>query len=331
MIRKTKIAGIGYYVPERIVTNKDLEKLMDTNDEWIVTRTGIHERRWVDSRIGTSDLAVKAVEKALDMAKVSAKDIDLIIFATLTSDYNFPGSAVQIQDKMGMNTIGAFDIKAACSAFVYGLSIGDQYIKTGQADNVLVIGAEIQSTGVDLSTKGRDMAVLFGDGAGAAVLQPSDNSSELLSTHIHSQGKYLKELWAEIPTSIELPCLTREMVDEGRHYPQMNGREVFRHAITRFPEVIKEALDKNNLTVDDVNMFIPHQANLRITQSVAKRLGVGMDRMYSNIERYGNTTGASIPIALAEAHQEGKIKKDDIVILAAFGAGFTWASAAIRW
>jgi 3-oxoacyl-[acyl-carrier-protein] synthase III len=331
MIRKTKIAGIGHYVPERVVTNKDLEKLMDTNEEWIVTRTGIHERRWVNPGIGTSDLAVKAAEIALDMAKVSAKDIDLIIFATLTSDYNFPGSAVQVQDKMGMDTIGAFDIKAACSAFVYGLSIGDQFIKTGQAENVLVIGAEIQSTGVDISTKGRDMAVLFGDGAGAAVLQPSNNNSELLSTHIHSQGKYLKELWAEIPTSLEPQCLTKEMLDEGRQYPQMNGREVFRNAVTRFPEVIKEALDKNNLTVDDVNMFIPHQANLRITQSVAKRLGVEMDRMYSNIERYGNTTGASIPIALAEAHLEGKIKKDDIVILAAFGAGFTWASAAIRW
>lgn len=330
-MNKTKISGIGYYVPERIVTNKDLEEFMDTSDEWIVTRTGIHERRWIDSKIGTSDLAVKATEKALDMAKISAKEIDLIIFATLTSDYHFPGSAVQIQDKMGMDTIGAFDIKAACSAFVYGLSIGDQYIKTGQADNVLVIGAEVQSTGVDISTKGRDMAVLFGDGAGAAVLQPSNDSSEILSTHIHSQGKYLKELWVEAPTSIESPCLTKEMIDEGRHFPQMNGREVFRNAVTRFPEVIMEALNKNNLTIDDVNMFIPHQANLRITQSVAKRLGVGMDKIYSNIEKYGNTTGASIPIALAEAHQEGKIKKDDIVILAAFGSGFTWASAAIRW
>ena len=328
---RTKIAGIGYYVPERVVTNKDLEKLMDTSDEWIVTRTGIHERRWVDSGIGASDLAVKAAEKALNMAKISANDIDLIIFATLTSDYNFPGSAVQIQDKMGMNTIGAFDIKAACSAFVYGLSIGDQYVKTGQADNVLVIGAEVQSTGVDISTEGRDMAVLFGDGAGAAVLQPTNDTSELLSTHIHSQGKHLKDLWAEIPTPIKSPCLTEEMLDEGRQYPQMNGREVFRNAVVRFPEVIKEALDKNNLTVDDINMFIPHQANLRITQSVAKRLGVGMDRMYSNIEKYGNTTAASIPIALAEAHLAGKIKKDDIVILAAFGAGFTWASAAIRW
>ena len=330
-MRKTKISGIGHYVPENIVTNKELEKLMDTTDEWIVTRTGIHERRWVDSRIGTSDLAVKAAEKALDMAGVSAKEIDLIIFATLTSDYNFPGSAVQVQDKMGMDTIGAFDIKAACSAFVYALSIGDQYVKTGQAENVLVIGAEIQSTGIDLSTKGRDMAVLFGDGAGAAVLQPSDNNSEILSTHIHSQGKYLKELWAELPSSILKPNLSKELLDEGRQFPHMNGREVFRNAVTRFPEVIMEALNKNNLTVDDVAMFIPHQANLRITQSVAQRLGVGMDRMYSNIERYGNTTGASIPIALSEAFGEGKIKKDDIVILASFGAGFTWASAAIRW
>ncbi|MCK4903691.1 MAG: beta-ketoacyl-ACP synthase 3, partial [Candidatus Marinimicrobia bacterium] len=257
-MRKTKISGIGYYVPERIVTNKDLEKLMDTSDEWIIARTGIHERRWVDSGIGTSDLAVKAIEKALEMASVSAKDIDLVICATLTSDYHFPGSAVQVQDKMGMNTIGAFDIKAACSAFVYGLSIGDQYVKTGQADNVLVIGAEVQSTGIDISTKGRDMAVLFGDGAGAAVLQPSNDDSEILSTHIHSQGKYLKELWVEAPTSIASPCLTKEMIDEGRHFPQMNGREVFRNAVTRFPEVIKEALNKNNLTVDDINMFIPH-------------------------------------------------------------------------
>ncbi len=330
-MKKTKISGIGYFVPEHIVTNKDLEKLMDTNEEWIVTRTGIQERHWVDSRIGTSDLAVNAVQKALAMAEISAKEIDLIVFGTLTSDYNFPGSAVQIQDKMGMDTIGAFDIKAACSAFVYGLSIGDQFIKTGQAQNVLVIGAEIQSTGIDISTKGRDMAVLFGDGAGAAVLQPSDDNSQILSTHIHSQGKYLKELWAEIPTSIQSPCISKEMIDEGRQFPQMNGREVFRNAVKRFPEVINEALDKNNLSIDDVSLIIPHQANLRITKSVAKRLGVGMERVYSNIEKYGNTTAASIPIALAEAYQEGKIKKDDIIILAAFGSGFTWASAAIRW
>lgn len=330
-MRKTKIAGIGHYVPENIVTNKDLEKLMDTTDEWIVTRTGIHERRWVNEPTGSSDLALKASEKAIAKAGLVPKDIDLVIFGTLTSDYHFPGSAVLIQDKMGMNTIGAFDIKAACSAFIYALSIGDQFVKTGQADNVLVVGAEIQSTGIDVTTRGRDMAVLFGDGAGAVVLQPSDGDKAILSTHIHSQGKYAKELWAELPTPIENPPMSHEMLDAGRQYPQMNGREVFKNAVVRFPEVIMEALNTNNLKVEDVDLFIPHQANLRITQSVAKRLGVGMDKMYSNIEKYGNTTGASIPIALAEAHKEGKVKDGDLVILAAFGSGFTWASAAIRW
>jgi 3-oxoacyl-[acyl-carrier-protein] synthase-3 len=330
-MRKSKIAGIGYYVPDNVVTNKDLEKLMETTDEWIVTRTGIHERRWVNEKIGTSDLAVRASEKAITMAGLTPKDIDLVIFATLTSDYNFPGSAVQIQDKMGMNTIGAFDIKAACSAFIYGLSIGDQFVKTGKANNVLVIGAEIQSTGIDVSTEGRDMAVLFGDGAGAAVLQPSDSESAILSTHIHSQGKFAKYLWAELPTPIENPCMSHELLDEGRQYPKMKGREVFKNAIVRFPEVIMEALNTNNLTIDDVNLIVPHQANLRITQMVAKRLGISMGRMYSNIERYGNTTGASIPIAMSEAYHEGKIKDGDLVILAAFGSGFTWASAAIRW
>ena len=330
-MRKTKIAGIGHYVPENVVTNKDLEKLMDTTDEWIVTRTGIHERRWVNEPTGSSDLALKASEKAIAMAGLVPKDIDLVIFGTLTSDYHFPGSAVLVQNKMGMNTIGAFDIKAACSAFIYALSIGDQFVKTGQANNVLVIGAEIQSTGIDVTTRGRDMAVLFGDGAGAVVLQPSDGEKAILSTHIHSQGKYAKELWAELPTPIQNPPMSHEMLDAGRQYPQMNGREVFKNAIVRFPEVIMEALNTNNLQVKDVDLFIPHQANLRITQSVAKRLGVGMDKMYSNIERYGNTTGASIPIALAEAHKEGKVKDGDLVILAAFGSGFTWASAAIRW
>jgi 3-oxoacyl-[acyl-carrier-protein] synthase-3 len=328
---KTKIAGIGHYVPERVVTNFDLEKLMDTTNEWIIERTGIQERRWVEPGTGTSDLGVKAAEKAIVMAGVTANDIDLIIFATLTSDYAFPGSSALVQKKMGMRNIGALDITVACSAFVYGVSIGDQYIKTGQANNVLVIGAEIQSTGLDVSTRGRDMAVLFGDGAGAAVLQRSEDNSEILSTHLHIDGNFLKELWAEAPTSLEKPRISHEMLDEGRQFPQMNGREVFRNAVTRFPEVIYEALEANNLSIEDVKLVIPHQANLRITQMVAKRLKIGMDQIYSNIERYGNTTGASIPIAISEALEEGKIKKDDIIILAAFGAGFSWASAAIRW
>lgn len=330
-MKKTKISGIGYSVPDNIVTNKDLEKLMDTSDEWIVERTGIKERRWVKEGIGTSDLAVEASEKAIEMAGLTPKDIELVICATLTSDYFFPGAAVLVQDKLGMNTIGAFDIKAACSAFIYGLSIADQFIKTGQVKNVLLIGAEVQSTGIDVTTRGRDMAVLFGDGAGAAVLQPADGESAILSTHIHSQGKFAKYLWSEMPTILEKPCMSHEMLDAGRQYPQMNGREVFKNAVARFPEVIMEALNANNLKVDDIDLFIPHQANLRITQFVAKRLGVGMDRMYSNIQRFGNTTGASIPIALSEAYNEGVINAGDTLILAAFGSGFTWASAAIKW
>ncbi|MFC1550410.1 3-oxoacyl-ACP synthase III family protein [Candidatus Neomarinimicrobiota bacterium] len=330
-MNRTRITGIGHFVPDRVVTNFDLEKLMDTTNEWIIERTGIQERRWVEPGVGTSDLAVEAAKKALAMSGVNPKDVDLIIFATLTSDYAFPGASALVQKKMGMENIGAFDITVACSAFIYGISIGDQFIKTGQAETVLVIGAEIQSTGIDASTRGRDMAVLFGDGAGAAVLQKSDGESEILSTHLHVDGHFIKELWAEVPTALENPRISKKMLDEGRHYPQMNGREVFRNAVTRFPEVIKEAMDANGLNIDDVTLIIPHQANLRITQMVAKRLKIGMDKVYSNIQRYGNTTGASIPIAMSEAYEKKIFKKGDIIILAAFGAGFTWASAAIRW
>ncbi len=330
-MNKTKITGIGHFVPERVVTNFDLEKQMDTTNDWIIERTGIEERRWVEPGVGTSDLAVEASKRALAMSGLKPKDVDLIIFATLTSDYAFPGSSALVQKKLGMDHIGAFDITVACSAFIYGISIGDQFIKTGQAEIVLVIGAEIQSTGLDASTAGRDMAVLFGDGAGAAILQKSDSESEILSTHLHVDGNFHKELWAEVPTALENPRISKELLDAGRHYPRMNGREVFRNAVTRFPQVINEALDANGLSIADVALVIPHQANLRITQMVAKRLKIGMDQVYSNIHRYGNTTAASIPIAMSEAYSEGLFKKGDIIILAAFGAGFTWASAAIRW
>jgi 3-oxoacyl-[acyl-carrier-protein] synthase-3 len=330
-MRKTMITGIGYHVPERVVTNHDLEQWMDTSDEWIVTRSGIQERRWVEDGVGASDLGIEATRKALAMAGIAPRDIDLVIFATLTSDYFFPGSSAQVQEKLGLRPIGAFDIKAACSAFIYALSIGDQFIKTGQADTVLVIGAEVQSTALNLSTAGRDMAVLFGDGAGAAILQPSEGESAILSTHLHCDGSHLKDLWCEAPASRFSPRISHEMLDEGRQYPYMNGREVFRHAVTRFPEVIQEALDANQLSIEDVALVIPHQANLRISQAVAKRLGVGMDKVYSNIHKYGNTTAASIPIALAEAWEAGRFSRGDYLILAAFGAGFTWASAAIRW
>ena len=330
MIR-TKIRGIGHAVPDRVVTNADLEKLMETTDEWIVERSGIKERRHVDSNTSTSDLGVEAARNALEMAKVKPEDVELIIFCTISSDYFFPGSAVQIQEKMGMKNIGAFDLRAACSGFVYGLSVADQFVRTGAHKTVLLIGAEVQSVALAFDTEHRDMAILFGDGAGAAVLQPSDDESGVLSTHLHSDGKHLQDLWLPAPGSKYRPFMSKKLIDDGLHTPFMNGREVFRNAVTRFPEVIQEALDHNSLSMEDVTLIIPHQANLRISQAVAKRVGVGMDKVYSNIQKLGNTTAASIPIAMSEAFSEGKFGSGDNIILAAFGAGFTWGSAAIRW
>ena len=330
-MRYAAIKGLGFSVPDRVVTNDDLAKLMDTSDEWIITRSGIRERHWVEDGIGASHLSAAAARQAMEMAGVSPGQIDLVVVGSLTSDYFFPGIGPQLQEKLGLRTVGTFDIKAACSAFVYALSVADQFIKTGQHNTILVIGAEVQSTALNVSDEGRDMAVLFGDGAGAAILQPGTDESKILSTHLHSEGKYLKELWCEGPASLYHPRISHETIDQGIQYPSMNGREVFRHAITRFPEVIQEALQANHLSLEDITLIIPHQANIRISQAVAKKLNVGMDMVYSNIHKYGNTTGASIPIALTEAYREGKFQKGDTIILAAFGAGFTWASAAIRW
>ena len=330
MIR-SKIAGIGYSVPDRIVTNFDLEESMDTSDEWIQSRSGIKERRWVEPGVGTSDLAIEASKKAIRMAKIDPESIDLIIVGSLTSDYFFPGVSAQVQDALGIRTVGAFDVKAACSAFIYSLSIGDQFIQTGMYETILVIGAEVQSTALDKSLDGRALAVLFADGAGAVVLKKNKGDSGIISTHLHCQGKYLKELWCEGPASRENPRLSMQMLNEGRHFPYMNGREVFKNAVRRFPEVIQEALDTNNLSINDIALVIPHQANARITSAVQKKLGIDKNKIFSNIHKYGNTTGASIPIAICDAYEQGKIKENEIIILAAFGAGFTWASAAIRW
>ena len=330
MIR-SKIKGVGHAVPERVVTNADLEKLMDTTDEWITERSGIKKRHHVDGDISASDLGVEAARSALEMAQVKPKDVELIIFCTISSDYFFPGSAVQIQEKMGMKNIGAFDLRAACSGFIYGLSVADQFVRTGAHKTVLLIGAEVQSVALKFDTEHRDMAVLFGDGAGAVLLQPSDDEGGVLSTHLHSDGAHLKDLWLPAPGSNYNPFMSKDLIDKDLHTPSMNGREVFRSAVTRFPEVIQEALDHNNLSMEDVALIIPHQANLRISQAFAKRMGIGMDKVYSNIQRFGNTTAASIPIAMSEALSKGKFGADDNIILAAFGAGFTWGSAAIRW
>jgi 3-oxoacyl-[acyl-carrier-protein] synthase-3 len=329
---RSRITGAGFHVPERVVKNQDLEQVMDTTDAWIVERTGIRERRFVEPGVGSTELAAEAARKALADAGKKVEDVDFIVFATITRDYVFPGCGTLLQERLGLPTIGALDVHNACSGFVYGLASADAFVRVGAYRCVLLIGAEVQSTGLDMSTRGRDMAVLFGDGAGAVVLEPSsDDDHGVLSWVLHGEGQHAKELWAEAPSSLISGRLTAEMMAEGRHYPQMSGRQVFKHATTRFPEVILEALEKAGQKLEDVALVVPHQANKRIADAVGQRLGVPAERIYQNIQRYGNTTAASIPIALAEARQEGRIKPGDLVVIAAFGAGFAWGAAVIRW
>jgi len=347
------IAGIGSYVPERVVTNDDLSEYMDTSDEWIQERTGIKERRYAEKhKETTSTLGAEASKIAIERAGITADDVDFIIFATLSPDYYFPGSGVLLQRELGIThtEIGALDIRNQCSGFVYGLSIADQFIKSGMYKNILLVGAEMHSMGLDFSTNGRNVSVIFGDGAGAVVLQPTEDESRgILTTHLHSDGTYAEELAMINPGSHgghhlgqeqfgfpppEVPgelFVTQKMVDDGMLYPNMNGQLVFKNAVVKFPEVIKEALDATGIQSSEIDMFIPHQANLRISKFVQKRLGLSDDQVYNNIQKYGNTTAASIPIALCEAWEAGKVNEGDIVCLAAFGSGFTWASALIKW
>ncbi len=332
----TRIAGIGHYVPERVVSNKDLEKLMDTSDEWIQERTGIKERRWIDPATDDmpSTMGTKAAKIAIKNAGLKPEDIDFIIFATLSPDYYFPGPGVQVQDQLGIGEIGALDVRNQCSGFVYGLSVADQFIKTGMYKNILLIGSEYHSGGLEKTTRGRGVTVIFGDGAGAVVLSRSEETGKgILSTHLHAEGKHAKELALIGPATNRWvdTIISESDPEDTSYYPYMNGNFVFKHAVTRFQEVIFEALEKNKVGKDQIDMLIPHQANLRISQFVQKKLGLGDDQVYNNIMRYGNTTAASIPIAMSEAHLEGKIKSGDLVCLAAFGSGFTWASALIRW
>ncbi len=329
------IKGMGYYVPSNVVTNDDLASIMDTNNEWIVERTGINERRWIkDNSESTSSMALEASKNAIADAGIDKTEIDFIIFATLSPDYYFPGPGVTLQKDLGLDTIGALDVRNQCSGFVYALSIADQYIKTGMYKNILVVGSEYHSGGLDKSTKGRGVTVIFGDGAGAAIVSKSPNADRgILSTHLHSQGEFAEELtligpstrrW--VPEIIDVAGKDDEAI-----YPYMNGTFVFKHAVTRFPQVIGEALTQNNLKSTDIDLLIPHQANLRISQFVQQKMGLREDQVFNNIQKYGNTTAASIPIALAEAKLAGKVKEGDLICLAAFGSGFTWASALIRW
>ncbi|MDX2302306.1 MAG: beta-ketoacyl-ACP synthase III [Microscillaceae bacterium] len=333
MINYSKITGLGFYVPENIISNHDLEKLMDTSDTWITERSGIKERRFfTEGKDTVSKMGARAAAIALERAGLEAKEIDFIIFATLSPDYNFPGSGVLLQRELPFREIGALDVRTQCSGFIYSLSIADQFIKTGMYQNILVVGAEIQSNILETSNRNRDFAVLFGDGAGAAVVQKStDPEHRILSTHLHAQGQYAEDLMLEHPGSNLKDRLSSKIIEEGRHLPFMRGNAVFKHAVTRFIEVIEEALQANNYQVSDIDMLVPHQANLRISEMVRQKMGLPEDKVYNNIQKYGNTTAATIPICLSELWEADRLKPGDLVCLAAFGSGFTWASALIKW
>ena len=346
----SRIAGVGYYVPKNVFTNNDLLKYMDTSDEWIQERSGIKERRYAD-RLGetTTTMGVEAAKIAIERAGITPQDIDFIIFATLSPDYYFPGCGVLLQRAMKMKEIGALDIRNQCSGFVYALSIADQYIKSGMYKNILIVGSEKHSFGLDFSTRGRNIAVIFGDGAGSVVVQPTEKEGQgILSTHLHSDGESAEILamynpgthanhWVQKPVAdfddAEMGNLfmSKDMVEKAQNFPNMDGPAVFKKAVIKFPEVVMEALEKNKLSTTDISLLIPHQANLRIAQFVQQQLKLSDEQVFNNIDKYGNTTAASIPIALAEAWEQGKVKEGDLVCLAAFGSGFTWGSALMRW
>jgi len=350
-MNRTKIAGIGYYVPERVIPNSELVNLMDTSDEWIQERTGIQQRRYgKPHQETTTTMGAKAAEIAIERAGIQKEDVDLIIFATLSPDYFFPGCGVLVQRELKIThkEMPALDIRNQCSGFVYGLSIADAFIKSGQHKNILLIGSEMHSMGLDFTDRGRNVTVIFGDGAGAVILQSTEENEGILSTHLHADGTHAEEL-----AFINPGChggyhlgqerfgypdseyggifMTEKMWNDQDIFPNMNGQLVFKTAVTKFPEVIHEALKSNQLNTTDIDMLVPHQANLRISQFVQRALGLKDDQVWNNIQKYGNTTAASIPIALCEAWEAGKIKSGDLVCLAAFGSGFTWGSALIRW
>jgi 3-oxoacyl-[acyl-carrier-protein] synthase-3 len=332
----SSITGMGMYVPENVVTNEDLTQIMDTSNEWILERTGIEERRHIKKGDGntTATMGVKAAKIAIERAGIDKDDIDLILFATLSPDYYFPGSGVIVQQILEIPTCPAMDIRNQCSGFIYALSTADQFIKTGMYKNILIIGSENHSGGLDMSTRGRGVSVIFGDGAGAVVVSRSKEKDKgILSTHLHSEGKYAEELSLIGPSTNRWVPEIIEANDpkDITYYPYMNGQLVFKNAVVRFSEVIMEGLKQNQLTPDQIDMLIPHQANLRISQFIQKKFGLSDDQVYNNIMRYGNTTAGSIPIALTEAWEEGKIQSGDLVVMAAFGSGFTWGSALIRW
>ncbi len=333
MSTKALITGTGHFVPPKVVTNFDLEKKMNTSDEWIRQRSGIVERRYVEPGVGSSDLAYEAALRAIEAAKIDKSEIDFIIAATLSPDHYFPGIGVIVQAKLGLSGIGALDVRNQCTGFIYALSVAEQYIKTHTFNKILLVASEVQSSNMDYSDEGRDVAVLFGDGGGAVILEPNEknNGRGILSTHLFSDGRYVSDLWMEKPSSKDNPTFAEEFFKKRKFFPKMNGRNVFKNASEKMPEAVRIALKHNGLSIEDVDHLIPHQANDRISLMVAKGLKIPVEKVIRNIDRFGNTTAASIPIAMDEALKGRIIKDGDIVVLTAFGSGYTWGSAIIRF
>ncbi len=336
MALRARIAGTGMAVPDRVVTNKDLTEMMDTTEEWIEQRTGIKERRWVEDGQKPSDLAREATLAALEQAGLQVSDIDCILLATLSSEYDFPGTSFFLHEAIDAGNTPCIDLRAQCSGFLYAVQMADALIVSGHYRRVLVVGCEVHSTGLDKTTSGRDVTVIFGDGSGAIVMEAIEagdakDGPGVLGIRLHAEGKNAKRLWLEAPACAVPGRITHEMLDEGKQYPQMDGRYVFKHAVTRMPEVLHETLNATGTALEDVDLFLFHQANLRINEFVGQKLEIPESKMLNNIQRLGNCSAAALPILLAEATRSGQLEAGKLVSLTAFGSGFTWGSALIRW
>ena len=329
-MKRTVIRGTGRFLPPRVVTNEDLTAWMDTSDEWIRQRTGIEQRHWIpeEGGVGASDLGHEASKIAMQRSGWAPDDIDLIIFATLSPDLFFPGPGCLMQRKLGMQSTPALDIRQQCTGFLYGLATADAYIRSGLATRILLVGAEVHSTGLDISTRGRDVAVIFGDGAAAVCLEGIDSEEPIgvLASALHADGEYAESLMVEVGSSRLNPRISHELIDEGRHWPKMDGKTIFKLAVQKLPEVVKESLDKADLSLADIDLFIPHQANLRINQFFQKSMNLPPEKVFNNIQRYGNTTAASIPLAFDEALELRIIGPGSTVLFLGLGAGLTWGA-----
>ena len=334
-LKRARIASAGMCVPDQVITNDDLSARMDTTDEWIQQRTGIKERRWIEPGQTPSDLADGACRQALERAGYDVADIDCILLSTLSSQHDFPGTSFFLHEQMNAGTIPCIDLRAQCTGFLYALQFAHSLVMSGQYQRILVVGCEVHSTGIDISTEGRNVAVIFGDGAGAVIVEANDEDddpSEILSVKLHAEGKHARRLWIEGPSSAEWPVrITHEMIDEKRHFPRMEGGYVFKHAVTRMPEVLDEALEDAGIKLADVSLFLFHQANLRINEAVASRLEIPPRKVFNNIQRYGNCSAASIPMLLAEVQEQGLAERGQLICMTGFGSGFTWGSAILRW